>query len=151
MALMNLKLLRERGAALIELLIVIPLLLTLIAGMVNIGFVLWQTQLLFDAARFGAREGVVYAQTHPTTCSGADEVAFNSAKTYMQDSLGWSASRWNVVASIEEWRPNTPQVRVVQVDISIAGDRNCIFCFERIAERVSPAIRAYSPLPPYCS
>lgn len=143
--------LKDRGAALIELLIVIPLLLILTAGMVNIGFVLWQTQLLFDAARFGAREGVFYAEANPTNCENADTIAQSAAERYIEESLGQGASRWRVQASVEEWRPSGPRVRVVQVEVSVSGDRNCLFCIERIAERVAPEIKAYSPIPPYCT
>jgi Flp pilus assembly protein TadG len=47
--------LRERGAALLELAIVLPLLLVVVAGIVDFGFALQKYEVIANAAREGAR------------------------------------------------------------------------------------------------
>jgi Flp pilus assembly protein TadG len=49
----------ERGAELVELAVVLPLLLILIAGIVDFGFLLQSYEVVTNAAREGARIGVL--------------------------------------------------------------------------------------------
>jgi len=51
----------QRGAALVEFAIVLPLLLVLIFGMVEFGLVLFNKQVITNASREGARAGIVSA------------------------------------------------------------------------------------------
>ncbi len=48
---------RERGAALLELALVLPLLLVVIAGIVDFGFAFQRFEVITNAAREGARLG----------------------------------------------------------------------------------------------
>jgi Flp pilus assembly protein TadG len=54
---MNLK--NQKGGALIELAVVLPLLLLLVAGFVDFGFLFYNKQVLTNASREGARAGIV--------------------------------------------------------------------------------------------
>jgi len=54
---MNLK--DTRGAALVEFTIILPLLIVLLFGIIEFGFLLYNQQMLTNAAREGARAGIV--------------------------------------------------------------------------------------------
>jgi Flp pilus assembly protein TadG len=54
------KLKNERGGALIEFAIVLPLLLLLVGGIVDFGILFYNKQVLTNASREGARAGIVY-------------------------------------------------------------------------------------------
>ena len=58
---MMLKKLREqKGAAAIEFAIILPLLLTLVFGIIEFGFLLYDKAMITNASREGARAGIVY-------------------------------------------------------------------------------------------
>lgn len=50
----------ERGAALVELAIVLPLLLVMLAGMVEFGLLFYNKQVITNASREGARAGIAH-------------------------------------------------------------------------------------------
>jgi Flp pilus assembly protein TadG len=50
----------QRGGALIEFVIVLPILLLLVAGIVDFGILFYNKQVITNASREGARAGIVY-------------------------------------------------------------------------------------------
>jgi Flp pilus assembly protein TadG len=59
----------ERGAELIEFALVFPLLLLLVLGMVDFGFLFQRYEVLTNAAREGARLGVLPTYTNADICA----------------------------------------------------------------------------------
>ena len=59
---------RSRGQSLVEFSLVIPLFLTLLVGVVDMGRVVWATSALGAAAREGARYAIVHGGTASTFC-----------------------------------------------------------------------------------
>ena len=53
----------ERGAAIVELAIVLPLLLVMLAGMVEFGLLFYNKQVITNASREGARAGIAQTTT----------------------------------------------------------------------------------------
>jgi Flp pilus assembly protein TadG len=49
---------KERGAVIVEMAIVLPLMLLFLAGVVDLGMLFWEQDVLTNAAREGARAGV---------------------------------------------------------------------------------------------
>jgi Flp pilus assembly protein TadG len=56
----------QRGAALVEFAIVLPLLLLLVFGIIEFGFLLYDQAVITNASREGARKGVVTAVSYGT-------------------------------------------------------------------------------------
>ena len=55
----------ERGAALVELAMVLPLLLLILVGIIELGLLFYNQQVLTNASREGARAGIAYATGIP--------------------------------------------------------------------------------------
>ena len=49
---------RERGAVVVEMALVLPLFLLIVAGVIDLGFLYWEKEVLTNAAREGARAKV---------------------------------------------------------------------------------------------
>ena len=76
------KLKRQRGAALVEFAIVVPLLLTLVFGMIEFGVLLYDQQVITNASREGARAGIV-AQTPRLDTTQIEGIVKNYAATHL--------------------------------------------------------------------
>lgn len=74
---------RQRGAAAVEMALVLPLLLALVLGVVDLGLAVYTQSVLSNASREGARAGVVLALTRPSSQAIAAVV-----QTYLSHSLG---------------------------------------------------------------
>ena len=74
---------RQRGAAAVEMALVLPLLLALVLGVVDLGLAVYTQSVLSNASREGARAGVVLALTRPSSQAIAAVV-----QTYLGNSLG---------------------------------------------------------------
>jgi Flp pilus assembly protein TadG len=86
----------ERGAAIVELAIVLPLLLSLLMGMVEFGLLFYNKQVITNASREGARAGIVQLPPMPEAaieaivkdyCS-ARLVSFNTVPDVTLDIVG---------------------------------------------------------------
>ncbi|MEW6333637.1 MAG: TadE/TadG family type IV pilus assembly protein [Thermodesulfobacteriota bacterium] len=58
----------EKGAAMVELAIILPLLLVVLFGVMEMGFILYDKVLITNASREGARAGIVYRANVTTGC-----------------------------------------------------------------------------------
>ena len=67
--------LNERGAALVEFAIVLPLLLLLAFGIIEFGFLLYNKAMLTNASREGAREGILFNSDRPSATLQSDVLA----------------------------------------------------------------------------
>jgi Flp pilus assembly protein TadG len=56
---------KQQGAALVEFAIVLPVLLLLVFGMIELGIALYDKAVITNASREGARAGVVYSNPKP--------------------------------------------------------------------------------------
>ncbi len=82
--------LRDRGVAAVEFALVLPLLLLLILGSIDWGFFFYVDQVVTNAAREGARKGVVQAKY-----ADASSVAVDAARAYL-DQVRLGSSRATV-------------------------------------------------------
>lgn len=73
----------QRGAAAVEFALVLPVLLSLLLGVVDLGLAVYTQSVLSNASREGARAGVVLALTRPSSQAIATVV-----QTYLSNSLG---------------------------------------------------------------
>jgi Flp pilus assembly protein TadG len=76
---------RERGTSVVEMAIVLPLLLTLIFAIGEFGIAFTQWQTLINAAREGARTGVLFRGATCTAATVKTEIA-NAVNAYMVNS-----------------------------------------------------------------
>jgi len=73
----------ERGAAAVEFALLLPLLLSLFLGVVDLGLAVYTQSVLANASREGARAGVVLALNRPTSQAISAVV-----QNYLSNSLG---------------------------------------------------------------
>jgi Flp pilus assembly protein TadG len=73
----------QRGAAAVEFALVLPFLLALLLGVVDLGLAVYTQSVLSNASREGARAGVVLALTRPSSQAIASVV-----QSYLSNSLG---------------------------------------------------------------
>ena len=75
---------KEKGAALVEFAIVLPLLLTLIFGIIEFSLLLYNKAVITNASREGARAGIVFADyDNPISVSKAQA----AVSKYINDNL----------------------------------------------------------------
>ena len=74
---------QEQGAAAVEFALLLPVLLSLLLGVVDLGLAVYTQSVLANASREGARAGVVLALNRPTSQAIATVV-----QTYLGNSLG---------------------------------------------------------------
>ena len=80
----------ERGAALVEFALVAPLLLVVIAGIVDFGFLFQRYEVLTNAAREGARLGSLPGYV---TCGTASTAVDQRVRSYVQQGLSLTAAQ----------------------------------------------------------
>ncbi len=65
----------QKGAAAIEMALIMPILLVLTFGLVEFGLLMYNQQVLTNAAREGARRGIVQASPRVPYSNGVDGIA----------------------------------------------------------------------------
>jgi Flp pilus assembly protein TadG len=136
----------ERGAALVEAAVVLPVFLTLVGGVYEFGFFLYQEQLVTSGVRDAARYLALTADpTSLTTQSNARNLAVSGSIDGGPPRVaGWGAS--DVAVSITSVENATgsfgggPVVRVVTVSTSFVGHT---LGFLGLLGLRSPTISAY--------
>lgn len=76
------KMKKEQGASAVEFAIVLPLLTVLIFGMIEFSVALYDKAMLTNAAREGARAGIVYAPTR-LTYNEVKQVVLNYSQAHL--------------------------------------------------------------------
>lgn len=104
----------EQGAALVELALVLPLLLVVIAGIVDFGFAFQRYEVVTNAAREGARLG---------SESGYDATFIQTrVREYVKEGLNLSDSSMNVVMP----SANSVMVSYPNVTIPLSGGGSAV-------------------------
>jgi len=94
---------RERGQALVETAIILPVFLMCLFGVVDMGRAIWATTSLASAAREAARYAIVHGGTASQTCpvgkAGADSPATTASAScpYPADAAGSANSKQSIV------------------------------------------------------
>jgi Flp pilus assembly protein TadG len=73
----------EKGAAVVEFAVILPLLLLLVFGIIEFGLLIYNKAMITNASREGARIGIVYR----TDRSTADAAIVNTVDNYLADYL----------------------------------------------------------------
>lgn len=109
---------RRSGIAAIEMALLLPLLLTLVFGMIEYGSLFWRGQQVANAARNGARRGIMAGATATDVTGAVDQTMLAS---------GMGATNYTVVltpanpASLASGAAFTVQVTVPYADIKLTG------------------------------
>ena len=89
----------QAGSNLVEFAIVLPLLLTLVFGIIDFSLALYDKAVITNAAREGARAGVVFSSPQPTD----DQIAVDAATKYCSTYLvTFAASGLSITANWTE-------------------------------------------------
>ena len=110
---------RERGTSVVEMAIVLPLLLTLVFAIGEFGIMFTQWQTLTNAAREGARTGVVFRGTGCVPATVETEIQ-TAVATYMTNT-GVATGSIATTATGECDGSGTPLVVNAQVPYSFAA------------------------------
>lgn len=94
--------LRQRGVSAVELALILPLMLIILFGAVELGSAFWRKQILTSAVREGARKGIVATSPRKTTA----EIQ-NAVNTYLTG-VGWNAGLATVVVTGAGGAAGTP-------------------------------------------
>jgi len=109
---------RRSGVAAIEMALLLPLLLTLVFGMIEYGSLFWRAQQVANAARNGARRGIMAGATASNVTTAVDQTMLAS---------GMGTTNYTVVltpanpASLAAGGTFTVKVTVPYVDIKLTG------------------------------
>ena len=146
----------ERGVSFVELAIFLPVLLLIIAGVVDYGFALREVQVIASAAREGARIAASHSRVNKVPCSDkkspvtgvacdgtlkiantdpVDVTAKKSACSFIRTS-GLTSTDWLVTAAVPA--PVIEDATAFDV-VTVSIERNpksnaCILCWESILE-----------------
>ena len=141
----------DSGVALLEFAVMLPVLMILVAGLINVGYLMWTIQVHTDAVRYGARWAGTRSNVN-NDCSTLIDEGEQKAKDYIDDN---NANRFG-------WWNDPPEFRVCKD--SYDGDvecffegvvetitaTNCLFCYENILTYVDMHIRARFPSESWC-
>jgi len=109
---------RRSGIAAIEMALLLPLLLTLVFGMIEYGSLFWRAQQVANAARNGARRGIMAGATASNVTTAVDQTML---------AAGMGTTNYTVVqspanpASLASGGAFTVTVTVPYVDIKLTG------------------------------
>lgn len=73
----------EKGAAVVEFAVVLPLLLLIVFGIIEFGFLIYNKAMITNASREAARTGIVYRIDR----TGLNTIISNTVDTYLSDFL----------------------------------------------------------------
>ena len=107
----RLGMLRQRGAAAVEFAMLLPLLMALFMGTVEMGLILYNKAVLTNASREGARVGIVLRSPKPTVAEITD-VVLQKSQSSLISLLPTDAPQVTVLQSSPAVWPNTLKVSV---------------------------------------
>jgi hypothetical protein len=153
----------QKGAALVETVIVIGVLFILVIGLINIGSILWQITSASDGLRHGTR---IAAQTtinnQMLPCTDLKIIADNATTEYVTSTLKipqnvWEFASWDngvIGSDICEIIPSDPinSITILRQKLRIKDTPNgtCLFCAFGIANKILPTVSLAFSLPGGC-
>jgi Flp pilus assembly protein TadG len=152
------------GAAFVETVIILPVLLILTVGLINIGSLLWQITIASDAVRHGARAAARSSmESRMQPCTDIINQANQSTQDYMLNTLKipqhvWEFGPWpsgNPGAQTCEITPpeatvNTAILVRQKIQMKDTVNGTCLFCFGGIVQKILPAASISFLLPGAC-
>jgi Flp pilus assembly protein TadG len=140
----------------VELAICLPMILILMAGMANLGSILWQIQQFSDAARHGARFAAATSNNGVCDQGTLEGVAQTSSNTYVttanSDPWNWwtDAQADAAAGTTMDWpadfsNPTGFSRRVIKVRFTTGGvnqKNNCMICFSHILRKINVTVEA---------
>ena len=144
----------DSGVSIVELALLLPLIILLIAGMVDLGLALREAQVISEASRYGARLG----SSRFITCEQIEKTAESNALRYLKDA-GLNETKWQVDAAVlpplgddpakEDEMGDVLKFRSVQVSITRnTNSPSCILCVLPILNTIGTAAKSTFLLEP---
>lgn len=137
----------ENGVAIVELVIIAPLLLFLIAGIVDLGLALRAMQSVTDIAKTGARAAVLQSVNPdleaPKDCRAVAESGLETMQKALTDS-SLTPEDWELQVAVSHATQATPEYPfsgMYEVEATIshkAGVSRCLFCIGETVFGVVP-------------
>lgn len=157
----------QNGSVLIEFSIVLPFILLAVAAVVDIGSLLFQTQLAADAARYGTRQAALESLTSTSapSCLNLKNLANVKINEYMTNTLKIPNQVWKLKDSSGNNSTSTtqiqatdvpgfPSVQVIQATVQVTGStttNTCLFCYLTNFLSIGPQITITYVLPNGCT
>ncbi len=136
-----------KGAVLFEFAIIVPVLLLMVAFLFLLGRLIWQYQLLCDAARHGARTAAIESELYPDKdCSQLKDIAVTAANAYRENNskrwaldLVWEEATATVGSPIvyKYTPPRGMRIRMMKVTFKTKDSDNCLFCYSDAWRKLS--------------
>lgn len=142
-----------RGSALLELAMTLPVLLLLVAAIFTLGRLIWQYQLLTDAAKYAARVAAIDSEETALTCDQLTGLAKAHVAAYLAENDKWGLTQyWDIenvnanvnikgeydTASYDSVHRKGLRVKMMQVEIKLKeGMDNCFFCYGSFLRRIA--------------
>ena len=136
------------GNAAVELAILLPFLILVNVGLVNLGTMLGRMQLLSDAARSGARYGAALSYagvSGPASCGDVAQKAQDSARRYL-DNAHVQGDQFQIDSAVVAGTP-----KLIKVSVKNKDAKNCLLCVAGFPERYGVNTSAVFPLENDCS
>jgi Flp pilus assembly protein TadG len=136
----------QRGNAIIEFLLCLPLLLLVVTGLLNLGSILWQVQLFTDAVRYGARFAATRSNFEDvcSTLTGNGQIETANYMRAQAPGAAAASSWWTLPASQirrdVSWDADVA-VDFVDVTIETNGSDNCLLCINNILDYIPVNLR----------
>lgn len=152
----------KSGGVLVEFVIALPLLLILMAFLVNIASFIWEIEILNDAVRYGARAG-------QHSCNGIEATALAATDDYQKARLAAPLTHYKRWATpVSELRDESLEISysdcvskpedcnvpigVLSVEVPLPKSSNqCFFCLDNVFMSLNPAVKANHLLEATCA
>lgn len=152
---------RHNGAALIEFAIVLPFLILVFAGLVEIGSFINQILEVSTAVRHGARSGVLFGKDllpggNPQSCEYIKQKAWTEGLSDLLSNLPSPKNRWIIentdvsIITSSDMSVN-PSVSLIRVKGKAIGTRNCVFCYSNFLAQMLPEVAVVFMLEQPCA
>ncbi len=146
---------RSRGAALVEFIVTFPLLLILLAGLIELGSLITQSHAASDAVRDGIRVATIITSGNADpSCFQISETAIEAAQDYLFRRNPPPSNRWAINRDLSGVTTSTdplisPTIQTLRLVAVPNG--NCIFCITGFLDNIQIPISMTGRLPNGCA
>lgn len=141
----------SRGSAILETAIILPLVLLIIAGIMNFGSLEWQLQQVADSVRHGARVGANRSNVLMPCSQVVSESVMTATQCLASSKIGtlswWGAPTGSVVSA--DW--DGLNLKFVKVAASTNGSKSCLFCFSGLMDAITVSVESSFALEGNCT